>query len=99
MDELALLVFFGMPEHAEHERAGRVLDRLHGVVLGPARHDQALPHLPDPLVVVRLYGRPLRPGGAGGEGVWGERHLVVGEGTRGMTVLLVTEHLGEVLLQ
>ena len=96
---MAFFVFFGMPEHAEHERAGRVLYRFYRLILRPAGHDQSFPDLPYTLVVVRLDRSPLRPGGPGGEGVGREQDLVVGEGAGGMAVVLVAEHLGEVLLQ
>src|SRR5688500_13866716 len=40
----------------------------------------------------------LRAGGAGGEGVGDEAHLVVGEGPRRVAVLFVAQHIWEVLL-
>ncbi len=96
---MAFFVFLRMPEHPEHERAGRVFYRLHRVVFGSAGNDQPVPDLAHPLVVVGLYGRPLGADGAGGEGVGCESDLVVGEGAGGVAVLLVAEHVGEVLLQ
>ena len=35
LNELAILVFFGVPEHAEHERTGWVFEGLDRVVFGP----------------------------------------------------------------
>src|SRR5215210_1369204 len=88
-----------MPEHAEHEGAGRVFDGLDRVVFGrPTGDREATPHVFYPLVVVRLDRRPPRAGGAGGERVAVEAHLVVGEGAWRVAVLLVAEHVREVLL-
>src|SRR5215210_5161143 len=88
-----------MPEHAEHEGAGRVFDGLHRVVFGiPAGGDEAVPHALYTLVVVRLDRRSAHAGGAGGERVGVESHLVVGEGPWRVTVLFVAEYVGKVLL-
>src|SRR5215210_8162390 len=88
-----------MPEHAEHEGAGRVFDGLDRVVFGrPTGDREATPHALYPLVVVRLDRRPPRAGGTGGERVGVEAHLVVGEGAWCMAVLFVAERVREVLL-
>src|SRR5215216_2325833 len=88
-----------MPEHAEHERAGRIFEGLDGVVFGrPAGDREAAPHVLYPLVVVRVDRRPVRAGGAGGERVGVESDLMVGEGAWRVAVPFVAEHLREVLL-
>src|SRR5918993_245513 len=87
-----------MPEHTEHERAGWIFEGLDRVVFDrPARNLEAFPYFLYPLVVVRLGRCPLRASGAGGERVGDESHLVVGEGARCVAVLLVAQHVGEVL--
>src|SRR5215203_5901140 len=64
--ELAFLVFFGVPEHAEHEGTGGVFERLDRVIFGAARHDEPVADLPYALVMVGLYRRLLAPRSPGG---------------------------------
>ena len=80
--ELALLLFFGVPEHAEHEGAGRVFDGLDRIVFGAAGHDESVPDLPNALMVVGLDRRPLGSSGSGGERARFEVYFMVGEGAR-----------------
>jgi hypothetical protein len=83
-----------VPEHAEHERAGGVFERLHRIVVGAAGHDEAVPDLPHALMVVGFDERPLGPCDPGGEGIRFEVDLVVGEGPWGVAVVLVAYHVG-----
>src|SRR3954451_14751330 len=54
-DQAVGLVLLGMPQHAEHEAAGGILDRLHrAVALRAAGDPQPLADLRDALVVVAL---------------------------------------------
>src|SRR5215218_3511437 len=88
-----------MPEHAEHEGAGQVFDGLDCVVFGrPTGNREATPHALYPLVVMRLDRCTPRAASAGDERVGVEAHLVVGEGAWRMAVLLVAEHVREMLL-
>src|ERR671917_2710404 len=88
-----------MPEHAEHERVGRVLEGLDRAVLGgPAANPEPVSDLLYALVVVRFDRRPLGPGGVGCERAELEAHLVVGICAGGVAVLLVAKELGQVVL-
>ena len=87
-----------MPEHAERERPGRILDRFHRPVLGVGACHEPLPQAPEALVVVRLHGRVLpeqrahaRPGV--------DLDVVVGERAGRVLVLVVADQLGQVLLE
>jgi hypothetical protein len=57
VEERFVLAGLGVPEHAEHERTLRILDRLDRPVVGPCDLTQALADPTETLVVVRLDRR------------------------------------------
>src|SRR5215207_11735697 len=89
-----------MPKDAEGEAAAGRLDRLDQLVFRiPASRGEAIPDLPDSLVMVALDHKSLAAGRLGNERSGREAHLMLRPGARERPMALMPDPLGQVLIQ
>src|SRR3954451_3412734 len=96
LEQPHVLAGLRVPEHAEREAARRILERLDRPVVGARRPAQPLAEPAEALVVMRLDRRVVADQRA--ELRLGlDRDVVLGELAGQLLVLLVPDHLGQVL--
>ena len=96
LEERGVLALLGVPEDAEREAPGRILERLDRAVVGAGGLAQALAEAAVALVVVALDRRVLAERRAAAV-LREDVDVVVGEDARRLLVPLVADDLGEVL--
>src|SRR6266508_361809 len=96
LKEPRIVAGFGMPEHTHREAARRIFDRLQSAVVGPGHLGQALTEPAEALVMVRLDRHTLAEKRADATAAL-QPDVVVGKRAGRVLVLLVADHVGQVL--
>src|SRR5262249_25254799 len=90
VEERGIVGLLGMPQHAQREPPGRVLERLDRAILGPADRIEAAAEPAEALMVMRFHG-DAPPQNSGERALRFQSDVVIGERPRPGTVPLMSD--------